>query len=64
MTTAIAENVRKLQSSSNRSVFFYIPKQMLDELELKKGDYVKLVKRGVNISFKKYSPNNGDDDGA
>lgn len=56
MPVALAENIRKVQQSSNKSVFFYIPKDMLRELELNKGDYVRLTKRGTKISFEKYEP--------
>jgi hypothetical protein len=48
------DSVRKIQQTSNGSYFFYIPKDMLRDTELTKGDHVILVKRGNNISFKKY----------
>lgn len=54
MGVALADNIRKIQVSSNKSVFFYIPKGMLQELDLSPGDYVELTKRGDKISFKKY----------
>lgn len=48
------DSVRKIQQTSNGSYFFYVPKELLRSADLTKGDHVILIKRGKNISFKKY----------